>query len=84
LRAAEILAEEATRRARLLPVPILNDGALLAGTGYRLVASARCWAATSTTSCRCDGAVHLMIGDVSGHGADEAALGVCLAWRGGR
>ena len=30
-----------------------------------------------------DGAVHLMIGDVSGHGADEAALGVCLrvAWR---
>ena len=30
-----------------------------------------------------DGAVHLLIGDVSGHGADEAALGVCLrvAWR---
>ena len=36
LRAAEILAEEATRLERgLLPVPILNDGALLVGTGYR-------------------------------------------------
>ena len=30
-----------------------------------------------------DGAVHLMIGDVCGHGPDEAALGACLraAWR---
>lgn len=30
-----------------------------------------------------DGSVHLMIGDVCGHGADEAALGACLraAWR---
>ena len=36
LRAAEILAEEATRLERgLLPVPILNDPALRVGTGYR-------------------------------------------------
>jgi len=30
-----------------------------------------------------DGTVHVLIGDVSGHGPDEAALGVCLrvAWR---
>jgi serine phosphatase RsbU (regulator of sigma subunit) len=30
-----------------------------------------------------DGSVHLMIGDVCGHGPDEAALGACLraAWR---
>ncbi len=30
-----------------------------------------------------DGALHVLIGDVSGHGPDEAALGVCLrvAWR---
>ena len=30
-----------------------------------------------------DGTLHLVIGDVSGHGPDEAALGVCLrvAWR---
>ncbi|WP_371682343.1 PP2C family protein-serine/threonine phosphatase [Kitasatospora sp. MMS16-BH015] len=30
-----------------------------------------------------DGIVHAVIGDVSGHGPDEAAIGVCLriAWR---
>jgi serine phosphatase RsbU (regulator of sigma subunit) len=32
---------------------------------------------------RADGALFLLIGDVAGHGPDEAALGVCLriAWR---
>jgi serine phosphatase RsbU (regulator of sigma subunit) len=85
LRAAEILAEEATRLERgLLPVPILNDGALLVGTGYqpgreRTLLGGDFYDLVQTR----DGAVHLMIGDVSGHGADEAALGVCLrvAWR---
>lgn len=85
LRAAEILAEEATRLERgLLPVPILNDGALLVGTGYRpgrerTLLGGDFYDLVNTH----DGAVHLMIGDVSGHGADEAALGVCLrvAWR---
>ena len=85
LRAAEILAEEATRLERgLLPVPILNDAALLVGTGYRpgrerTLLGGDFYDLIHTP----DGAVHLMIGDVSGHGADEAALGVCLrvAWR---
>jgi serine phosphatase RsbU (regulator of sigma subunit) len=85
LRAAEILAEEATRLERgLLPVPILNDGVLLVGTGYRpgrerTLLGGDFYDLVQTR----DGAVHLMIGDVSGHGADEAALGVCLrvAWR---
>jgi serine phosphatase RsbU (regulator of sigma subunit) len=85
LRAAEILAEEATRLERgLLPVPILNDPALLVGTGYRpgrerTLLGGDFYDLVHTD----DGAVHLMIGDVSGHGADEAALGVCLrvAWR---
>jgi serine phosphatase RsbU (regulator of sigma subunit) len=85
LRAAEILAEEATRLERgLLPVPILNDPALLVGTGYRpgrerTLLGGDFFDLVQTP----DGAVHLMIGDVSGHGADEAALGVCLrvAWR---
>ena len=85
LRAAEILAEEATRLERgLLPVPILNDEALLVGTGYRpgrerTLLGGDFYDLVHTR----DGAVHLMIGDVSGHGADEAALGVCLrvAWR---
>src|SRR6476620_6396420 len=84
-RAAEILAEEATRLERgLLPVPILNDGALLVGAGYRpgrerTLLGGDFYDLVHTL----DGAVHLMIGDVSGHGADEAALGVCLrvAWR---
>ena len=85
LRAAEILAEEATRLERgLLPVPILNDGRLLVGTGYRpgrerTLLGGDFYDLVHTP----DDAVHLMIGDVSGHGADEAALGVCLrvAWR---
>jgi serine phosphatase RsbU (regulator of sigma subunit) len=85
LRAAEILAEEATRLERgLLPVPILNDPALMVGTGYRpgrerTLLGGDFYDLVHTP----DGAVHLMIGDVSGHGADEAALGVCLrvAWR---
>jgi serine phosphatase RsbU (regulator of sigma subunit) len=85
LRAAEILAEEATRLERgLLPVPILDDDALLVGTGYRpgrerTLLGGDFYDLVQTR----DGAVHLMIGDVSGHGADEAALGVCLrvAWR---
>jgi serine phosphatase RsbU (regulator of sigma subunit) len=85
LRAAEILAEEATRLERgLLPVPILNDPALLVGTGYRpgrerTLLGGDFFDLIHTP----DGAVHLMIGDVSGQGADEAALGVCLrvAWR---
>ena len=44
----------------------------------------RCWAATSSTRCsRPSGTVHAVIGDVCGHGPDEAALGVSLriAWR---
>jgi len=85
LRAAEILAEEATRLERgLLPVPILNDPALLVGTGYRpgrerTLLGGDFYDLVHTR----DGAVHLLIGDVSGHGADEAALGVCLrvGWR---
>jgi serine phosphatase RsbU (regulator of sigma subunit) len=84
LRAAEILAEEATRLERgLLPVPILNDGALLVGTGYRPGRERTLLGDFYDLVHTRDGAVHLMIGDVSGHGADEAALGVCLrvAWR---
>ena len=65
-------------------MPILNDGALLVGTGYRpgrerTLLGGDFYDLVHTR----DGAVHLLIGDVSGHGADEAALGVCLrvAWR---
>ncbi|TXS43766.1 PP2C family protein-serine/threonine phosphatase [Streptomyces sp. OR43] len=85
LRANQLMAQENARLERgLLPVPLLNDDGfeavaryepgrahgLLSGDFYDVVQ-------------RPDGTVHAVIGDVSGHGAAEAALGVCLrvAWR---
>ncbi|MFD6529836.1 PP2C family protein-serine/threonine phosphatase [Streptomyces sp. NPDC060184] len=85
LRANQQMAQENARLERgLLPVPLLRDDrfeavaryepgrvhALLSGDFYDVVQTA-------------DGTVHAVIGDVSGHGAAEAALGVCLrvAWR---
>jgi serine phosphatase RsbU (regulator of sigma subunit) len=85
LREAAIRQAEYTRLERgLLPVPILNDEslyhtlryrpgrdqALLGGDFYDLIELS-------------DGTLHALIGDVCGHGPDEAALGVCLrvAWR---
>ncbi|MFD8733905.1 PP2C family protein-serine/threonine phosphatase [Streptomyces sp. NPDC059618] len=85
LQASQMQAQENARLERgLLPRPLLRgDGvevvtryrpgrahALLGGDFYDIVQSA-------------DGTVHALIGDVSGHGPDEAALGVALriAWR---
>ncbi len=85
LREAAIRQAEYARLERgLLPVPILNDSslyhslryrpgrdqALLGGDFYDLIELS-------------DGTLHALIGDVCGHGPDEAALGVCLrvAWR---
>ncbi len=85
LRAAEILAEEATRLERgLLPVPILHDRAIGVGTGYRPGRERTLLGGDFYDAVEMpDGSVHLVIGDVAGHGPDEAALGVCLrvAWR---
>ncbi len=77
-------SEYARLERGLLPVPIVNDPsvyhslryrpgrdqALLGGDFYDLVELS-------------DGTLHALIGDVCGHGPDEAALGVCLrvAWR---
>jgi len=86
LQASQLLARENARLERgLLPKPLLNGGdglqvvsryhpgraqALLGGDFYDVV---------ETT----DGGAELLIGDVSGHGPDEAAVGVALriAWR---
>lgn len=85
LRESELRAEENTRLERgLLPVPMVDDprivlvaryrsgraGALLGGDFYDAVQ-------------RPDGSLAAVVGDVSGHGPDEAALGVALriAWR---
>ncbi|MEV4312778.1 SpoIIE family protein phosphatase [Actinocrispum sp. NPDC049592] len=81
----QLVAAENRRLERgLLPAPLFNDpslelvaryrpgrhGSLLGGDFYDAVELP-------------DGTVHLVIGDVSGHGPDEAALGVALriAWR---
>ncbi|WP_461027848.1 PP2C family protein-serine/threonine phosphatase [Streptomyces sparsus] len=86
LQAGQLRAQENARLERgLLPSPMLRDPdafgvvaryrpgraqALLGGDFYDIVQTR-------------DGTVHAVIGDVSGHGPDEAALGVALriAWR---
>ncbi|WP_413232702.1 PP2C family protein-serine/threonine phosphatase [Mycolicibacterium sp. 050158] len=86
LRASELRAQENARLERgLLPSPLLLDdpgvdivakyrpsrkNALLGGDFYDFVQTQ-------------DRTVHVMVGDVSGHGPDEAALGVALriGWR---
>lgn len=85
LREERLFATEKARMERgLLPSPLLSDQrlradfryqpgrqrALLGGDFYDVVQAA-------------DGTVHAMVGDVCGHGPDEAALGVYLrvAWR---
>lgn len=85
MRTSQLIAQENARLERaLLPIPLLSDDSfavaaryeagrahgLLSGDFYDVIQTA-------------DGAVHAVIGDVSGHGAAEAALGVCLrvAWR---
>ena len=85
LYASEVRAAENARLERgLLPQPLVSDHgvkvdrlyrpgrhqSLLGGDFYDVVESA-------------DGTVFALIGDVAGHGPDEAALGVCLriAWR---
>ncbi|WP_017933074.1 PP2C family protein-serine/threonine phosphatase [Nocardioides sp. Iso805N] len=86
LQASQLLAQENARLERgLLPKPLVNDAhdldvvsryqpgraqALLGGDFYDVIQGD-------------DGTVEALIGDVSGHGPDEAALGVALriAWR---
>ncbi|HEV2088582.1 MAG TPA: response regulator, partial [Cryptosporangiaceae bacterium] len=85
LREADLLAQENARLERgLLPSPLVHAPdlvlrcayrpgrrqALLGGDFYDVVQAP-------------DGSVYAVVGDVSGHGPDEAALGVCLriAWR---
>ncbi|MFC4911181.1 PP2C family protein-serine/threonine phosphatase [Actinomadura gamaensis] len=82
---ARLMAAENARLERgLLPVPLIDDPALTHHTRYRPGRSrALLGGDFYDTVQTADGTVHLVIGDVSGHGPDEAALGVemRMAWR---
>jgi serine phosphatase RsbU (regulator of sigma subunit) len=82
---ARLEARENARLERgLLPAPLVSDPALTLATHYRpgrrrALLGGDFLDAVQTP----DGTVHAVIGDVCGHGPDEAALGVSLriAWR---
>jgi serine phosphatase RsbU (regulator of sigma subunit) len=85
LREARMSAAEQARLERgLLPTPLLRTPAVTCSTYYQpgrddAVLGGDFFDVVETT----DGRVHAVIGDVMGHGPDEAALGVHLrvAWR---
>jgi len=85
LEVARVHAEENVRLERgLLPAPLVNDDHLVLNAHYRpgrrrALLGGDFYDAVQTA----DGTVHAVIGDVSGHGPDAAALGVSLriAWR---
>ncbi len=85
LRVAEIQAKENARLERgLVPHPIVDDPSIWIASSYlpgrrRALLGGDFYDAIETP----DGRLHLLVGDVSGHGPDEAALGAGLriAWR---
>ncbi|HEY3906303.1 MAG TPA: SpoIIE family protein phosphatase [Streptosporangiaceae bacterium] len=85
LHEAAIRQAEYTRLERgLLPVPILNDPTLYHALSYRPGRDQALLGGDFYDLIELDdGILHMLIGDVAGHGPDEAALGVCLrvAWR---
>ncbi|GAA2603711.1 SpoIIE family protein phosphatase [Actinomadura fulvescens] len=82
---ARITGRENARLERgLLPVPLIDDPTLRHYTRYRPGRRRALLGGDFYDTVQTEGgAVHLMIGDVCGHGPDEAALGVQLrmAWR---
>ncbi|TQS43894.1 fused response regulator/phosphatase [Cryptosporangium phraense] len=84
LREAELLASENARMERaLLPTPLLDDDKVHFAHAYRPGRRMALLGGDFFDVIERDGTVFALIGDVSGHGPDEAALGVCLriAWR---
>ena len=85
LQEQQLHAEENARLERgLLPIPLIAGAGVLFAACYqaggrRLLLGGDFYDAVRAA----DGTLHVMIGDVSGHGPDEAALGVRLriAWR---
>jgi serine phosphatase RsbU (regulator of sigma subunit) len=85
LREANLRAAEQSRLERgLLPTPVLRGGAVGAATHYQPGRGGAVLGGDFYDIVeRPDGTVRAVIGDVMGHGPDEAALGVHLrvAWR---
>ncbi|MDQ1628506.1 MAG: hypothetical protein QOI54_2250 [Actinomycetota bacterium] len=85
LYASEARAAENARLERgLLPQPLIRDGGVQVVARYTPGRHQSVLGGDFYDVVECDdGALFLLIGDVAGHGPDEAALGVCLriAWR---
>ena len=85
LREVELVAAERDRLERgLLPRPIIANPALRWATRYRPGGQRTLLGGDFFDGIELsDGTIRFLIGDVSGHGPDEAALGVALrvAWR---
>ena len=82
--AAEVRAEENTRLQRgLLPSPLIQTESLRFASFYRPGRERALLGGDFYDAVQTPDGIHLLIGDVSGHGLDEAALGVALriAWR---
>jgi serine phosphatase RsbU (regulator of sigma subunit) len=85
LREAQLQARENARLERgLLPTALIGDARLRVTADYRPGRRRALLGGDFYDAVELDdGTVHLMVGDVCGHGPDEAALGACLraAWR---
>jgi serine phosphatase RsbU (regulator of sigma subunit) len=82
--AAELQAQENTRLQRgLLPSPLIETEDLGVALFYRPGSERALLGGDFYDVVETPSGVHVLIGDVSGHGPDEAALGVALriAWR---
>lgn len=83
--AARLQARENARLERgLLPQALIRDPRIAFSTTYRPGNRRSLLGGDFYDAVELDdGTLHVMIGDVSGHGPDEAALGACLrvAWR---
>ncbi len=75
---------EASRLERaLLPSPLVGDGSMEVLVGYRAGRDGLLGGDFYDVVERADGSIAAIVGDVAGHGPDEAALGATLrtAWR---
>lgn len=81
--ANQLAAENRRLERGLLPRPVTAHPSVALGSSYRPGRERALLGGDFFDAVEQDGTLHLVIGDVSGHGADEAALGVALriAWR---